>query len=495
MESQSSEPTKRILLTGSTGYVGGRLLRILEEEGATLRCIARQPENLRDRVGLLTEVVQGDVLKPQTLVKALAGVHTAYYLIHAMGTGEGFEQDDRDGAVNFAEAARQAGVKRIIYLGGLGRDEDDLSDHLRSRHEVGRILRQSGAQVVEFRASIIIGSGSLSYELVRALVRKLPVMVWPKWVSTEASPIAVRDVLAYLVAALDLPPGDNKIYEIGGPERVSYGGIMDEYAKQRGLKRLKIRVPFLSPRISSLWLGLVTPVYARIGRKLVLGLNNPTIVTNDAAYHDFDIRPVGIAEAIARANQKEDEEMVETRWSDALSSSGPATKWGGVVFGNRLVDSRSVDVDVTPSDAFAPIKRIGGDEGWYYANWLWKIRGFMDILVGGVGMRRGRRHPTKLRVGDAVDFWRVEVYEPNQRLRLIAEMKLPGRGWLEYEVRARTDGGSSIRQTAEFDPAGLLGLIYWYAIWPLHQFVFEGMLRGVALKAQAENDRKLGDTL
>ena len=481
---------QRILLTGATGYVGGRLLRRLEADGRQLRCMARSPSYLQGRVAPTTEVVPGNVLDADSLDEPLAGIHTAYYLIHAMGTGEGFEEDDRIGATHFAEAARRAGVRRIIYLGGLGRDDDELSDHLSSRHEVGRILRQSGAQVIEFRASIIIGSGSLSYELVRSLVRKLPIMIWPKWVSTKASPIAIRDVLAYLTETLDHPLGESIIYEIGGPNEVSYGGIMEEYAKQRGLRRLKIRVPFLSPKISSLWLGLVTPVYARIGRKLVEGLANPTVVTNDAALRDFQVKPLGVAEAIALANQREDEEMVETRWSDALSSSGRATKWGGVTFRSRVLDSRCVDLDLPPDRAFAPIQRIGGDVGWYYANWLWRIRGFIDLLVGGVGMRRGRRHATQLRLGDAVDFWRVELFQPNQRLRLIAEMKLPGRGWLDYEVTPRADGGSTIRQTAEFDPAGLFGLIYWYSIWPLHQFVFAGMLRGIAKEANELDQAK-----
>ncbi len=476
---------ERLLLTGATGYVGGRLLRLLEDSGCPLRCMARHPENLRPRVSQRTEVVRGDVLQRDTLADAVQGIHTVYYLIHSMGTSDGFEQDDLDAACNFASAARDAGVKRIVYLGGLGEDDDELSSHLRSRHEVGKVLKESGAQVIEFRASVIIGSGSLSFELVRALVRKLPIMLWPKWVSTEASPIAIRDVLSYLMETLEMPLGESKIYQIGGPEPVSYGGIMDEYARQRGLKRIKIRVPFLSPRISSLWLGLVTPVYARIGRKLVEGLRNPTIVTNDAALRDYSVRPVGIRDAIQRAIQREDEEMVETRWSDALSSAGRTPKWGGEAFGSRLVDSRTIDVDVPPECAFTPIRRIGGDAGWYYGEWLWKIRGFMDMLIGGVGFRRGRRHANNVHVGDAIDFWRVELIEPNQRLRLAAEMKLPGRGWLDYEVSARPGGGSTIRQTAEFDPAGLFGLFYWYSVWPLHQFVFAGMLRGVAKRAEA----------
>ncbi|TWT48114.1 3 beta-hydroxysteroid dehydrogenase/Delta 5--_4-isomerase [Rubripirellula amarantea] len=483
-ESPSTPNPPLILLTGATGYVGGRLKRLLEESGHRLRCMARRPENLSDRIGQQTDVVFGDVLDRDSLDAPMQGVHTAYYLIHSMGVGDDFESDDRKAAMNFAHAAKQAGVKRIIYLGGLGADDDDLSLHLRSRHEVGKVLQQSGAQVIEFRASIIIGSGSLSFDLVRSLVRKLPVMVWPKWVSTEASPIAIRDVLAYLTEVLEHPIGDNKVYEIGGPETVSYGGIMEEYARQRGLRRLKIRVPFLSPRISSLWLGLVTPVYARIGRKLVEGLANPTVVTNEAAIEDFTVRPCDVKQAIARAIEKEDQEMVETRWSDALSSSGRVTRWGGVTFGSRVVDSRTETVHLAAEQAFEPIARIGGSTGWYYGNWLWMVRGFMDQLVGGVGLRRGRRHPTDLRVGEAVDFWRVEHLEPGRRLRLFAEMKLPGRAWLDFEVTEKQPGQSVIRQTAEFDPIGIMGLAYWYAVWPLHQFVFSGMLRNIARAAE-----------
>jgi uncharacterized protein YbjT (DUF2867 family) len=416
---------------------------------------------------------------------ALEGVDTAYYLIHALGTGEGFAADEQQGARNFATAARRAGVRRIIYLGGLGREEDDLSAHLRSRHAVGRTLRESGAEVIEFRASIIIGSGSLSFELVRSLVRKLPIMLWPKWVSTKASPISIRNVLAYLLQVLDLPTQASRIYEIGGPEQVSYGDIMEEYARQRGLKRLTIPVPFLSPRLSSLWLGLVTPVYARIGRKLVEGLANPTVADSTAAARDFDVEPDDMETAIARAIANEDREMVETHWSDALSSGGRQASYGGLRYGNRLLDSRTTEVDVPPHVAFAAVQRLGGEEGWHYANWLWRLRGFMDLLVGGVGLRRGRRHPSDLRVGDPLDFWRVEVFEPDQRLRLSAEMRLPGRGWLEYEVTPLDEDRAEIRQTAEFDPLGLAGLLYWYSIWPLHQFVFRGMLAGIAKRAAA----------
>ncbi len=308
-------------------------------------------------------------------------------------------------------------------------------------------------------------------------------MICPRWVRVMAQPIAVEDLLAYLLEALDLPDGPSQIYEIGGPDQVSYGQLMHEYARQRGLRRWMIPVPLLTPYLSSLWLGLVTPLYARVGRKLVDSLRNPTLVSNDLAATMFRVRPRGVVAAVARAIENEDHEFAETRWSDALSSSGPAASWGGQRFGSRLVDSRTADVNVPPEAAFAPVRRIGGQTGWYYGNWLWTLRGFLDLLVGGVGVRRGRRDPEQLRAGDPLDFWRVELYEPPHRLRLIAEMRLPGRAWLEFEV-AGTERGSTIRQTAIFDPIGLWGLAYWYGIYPLHQFVFAGMLRNIAREAQ-----------
>lgn len=475
-----------VCLTGGTGYIGGRLLPLLEGRGVRVRCLTRRPESLQSQVSSATEVVRADVLDRDSLTAALAGVETAYYLVHSMGTRGDFEENDRKAAANFAAAARENGVRRIVYLGGLGDAARQLSPHLRSRHEVGEILRSSAAQVIEFRASIIIGSGSLSFELIRALVERLPVMICPRWVSTRAQPIAVEDVLEYLLAALDLDEGESRVYEIGGPDQVSYGDIMREYAHQRGLRRLMISVPVLTPQLSSLWLGLVTPVYARVGRKLIEGVRNPTLVRDPAALDAFAIRPRGLGDTIRRALVNEDRQFAETRWSDALSSGGDPPKWGGKRFGSRIVDSRVVDVDAPADVAFAPIQRIGGRTGWYCTNWLWRIRGLLDLSVGGVGMRRGRRDPVNLRVGDAVDFWRVEAFEPERRLRLAAEMRLPGRAWLEFEV-SEHEGKSRIRQTALFDPVGLPGLAYWYALYPLHQLVFRGMLKGIARAARRAN--------
>jgi len=475
-----------ILVTGATGYVGGRLVGALERAGHRVRCLARRPETLRGRVGAGTEVVRGDCLQPASLGPALTGVHTAYYLVHSMGASRDFAALDRAAARQFGRAAREAGVRRIIYLGGLGEPDDDLSLHLKSRQETGDILRESGVPVVEFRASIVIGSGSLSFEMVRALVERLPVLICPKWVAVSAQPIGIEDVISYLAAALELSEDTSGVFPIGGPDVVSYGDIMREYARQRGLRRWFVAVPVLTPWLSSLWLGLVTPLYARVGRKLIDSLRNPTVVRDDSAERTFHIRPRSLREAMARAVSVEDTEQAATRWSDALSAGGVrAAGWGGARPGTRIIDSRAVTVDVAPSVAFAPVRRIGGAQGWYCGNAVWRLRGFLDLLVGGIGMRRGRRDPEVPHPGDALDFWRVEAYEPDRLLRLAAEMKVPGRAWLQFEVTPKSGGGSEIRQTAIFDPAGLAGLLYWYALYPLHAVIFRGMLAGIAARASA----------
>lgn len=468
-----------VLLTGATGYIGGRLLTALEQAGYRVRCLARRPDELRSRLGNRAEVVAGDVLDPQSLSAALQGVESAYYLVHSMGLASGFEESDRQGALNFAGAAAAQGVRRIIYLGGLGDEGTALSRHLLSRQAVGRLLASTGVPTIEFRASAIIGSGSLSFEMVRALVERLPAMITPRWVRVVCQPIAITDVIAFLMQALQSEVQGHHVVEIGGPDCTTYEGLMREYARQRGLKRLIVPVPVLTPRLSGLWLGLVTPLYARIGRKLVDSLRNPMLVRSQVAMQEYSVRPIGFREAISMALRNEDREFAETRWSDALSSSGGPSTWGGIRLGNRLVDSQVIHVDVPPPAAFAPIARIGGSTGWYYADFLWRLRGFLDLLVGGVGVRRGRRHPDQLAVGDALDWWRVEAVEPGSRLRLSAEMKVPGRAWLEFEVTAEGSGGA-IRQTAEFDPAGLLGLVYWYALYPIHRVIFAGMLRRIA---------------
>lgn len=477
---EGTNPEERVvLLTGATGYVGGRLLKRLEVLGIRVRCLTRRPEFLRPQVNHVTQVVAGDVLDPASLTAALSGVDTAYYLIHAMASSGNFEEEDRRAAQNFASAAREAGLRRIIYLGGLGNEGERLSRHLRSRHEVGMILRSSGVQVLEFRASIIIGSGSLSFEMIRNLVERLPVMITPRWVHVPAQPIAIDDVLSYLVAALEHPIQESRIYEIGGPDQVSYGDLLKEYARQRGLRRWILPVPVLTPWLSSLWLGLVTPLYARVGRALIESIRHPTVVHDDFARRKFGIQPIGYREAVAAAMRNNGERRTEeTRSPDSISGASAHSKELWTV-GTCLLDSRTTEVPVPPAAAFTPIRRIGGATGWYFGNWLWRLRGAIDVLVGGVGMRRGRRDPDTLAVGEAVDWWRVEAFEPDRRLLLQAEMKLPGRAWLEFTAEALPHG-TRLRQTAVFVPRGALGRMYWYILYPIHRLIFAGMLRRIA---------------
>lgn len=477
----------RVLLTGASGYVGGRLLSRLRSAGHSVRCLARRPGVLVHLEGPSVEAVQGDVQDFESLKAAFDGVEQAFYLIHSMGMGADFEERDRAGAENFARAASEAGVRRIVYLGGLVGEDGALSSHLRSRVEVGDALRSTGVEVVEFRASVILGSGSLSYELVRALVERLPVMVTPRWVDVPAQPIGIEDVLSYLAAALDMPSGPNRTFEIGGPDVVTYGGLMRAYARLRGLRRMIVPIPLLTPRLSSLWLGLVTPVYARVGRKLIDSMRHPSVIRDLSALDAFPVRPAGCTAALEAALRNEDREFAETRWSDAVSSSALRPSKYGQRFGNRLVDTRSMRSSVPGQALFRVVERIGGKRGWYFANGLWRIRGAIDLLMGGVGMRRGRRDPERLVVGDVVDWWRVESIDPGRMVRLAAEMRLPGRGWLQFEV-SEDQGSSDLRLTVEFDPLGLFGLLYWYSVYPFHALVFRGMLRsmvGVAEREQA----------
>jgi uncharacterized protein YbjT (DUF2867 family) len=473
-----------VLVTGATGYVGGRLLHRLESRrDRRVRCLTRRPEALTGRVPPATDVVRGDALDAASLRSAMEGVDTAYYLIHSMDAASDFEELDRTAAHNFAAAARAARVRRIVYLGGLGKGQG-LSPHLASRQEVGDILRSSGVPTIEFRASIVIGSGSASYEIVRALVESLPIMLTPRWVETGAQPIAIEDVLDYLLAALGREDLGSAIFEIGGADGVTYAEIIREYARQRGLRRRLVRSPLATPRASRFFLGLITPVYGRVAGALVDSLRNETVVNAGAALEAFAIRPRGLRESIERALVNEDLDFAETRWSDALCEDRPA-RLAGSSFGRRMVSSRAIRVESLATDAFGAIERIGGHTGWYAADWFWRTRGLLDTLRGGVGLRRGRRDDFDLRVGDTVDFWRVERLESGRLLRLAAEMKIPGRLWLQFEVDPDGNGGAQIRQTTVFDPAGYVGLGYWYLLSPIHQLVFTSMLRGIADGARA----------
>lgn len=476
-----SSSSPNILISGASGYIGGRLVRRFMEDGVAVRAMGRRPEVLHDRFGDDIAVVHGDVMESESLEAALDGIKTAYYLVHALDVAGDFESIELHGARNFAAASQAAGVERIIYLGGLGNGPAPESRHMRSRHAVGEVLRESGVPTIELQASVVIGAGSLSFEMVRALVRRLPVMIAPRWVQVEAQPIAVDDVLDYLVETHALPLTDKPIYEIGGADVVSYRELMLRYAASQGLRRTIINVPFLTPWLSSLWLTLITPLLAKVGRKLIESICVASIVHDTRALDDFSVRPMGIDDAIATAHREEEAQIISSHWTDALSASGAPRHWGGVHLGSRIVDERTAHTSASRADAFEPIQRIGGATGWYYANGLWKLRGLIDKLLGGVGIDRGRRHPRELHVGDTVDWWRVEAIEAGTTLVLIAEMRLPGRAWLRFDVETDETGtGSTIRQTAIFDPQGVAGLAYWYALYPLHEFIFAGMCRNIA---------------
>ena len=451
-------------------------------------CLARHPANLAAHVGSGTRVIAGDVLNQASLATALEGIDVAYYLVHSLGDARGFEERETMGAQHFAAAARATGIARIIYLGGLGEDSVDLSPHLRSRHAVGHILRHSGVTTVELRASIVIGSGSVSFEIIRSLCEHLPVMITPRWVSVLAQPIAVQDLVEYLVQALDAPIDGRTIVEIGGADQLSYAGLMREYARQRRLRRFMIPVPLLTPRLSSLWLGLVTPVYARVGRKLIESIRHPTVVRSDLATRLFHVQPRSAADAIRAALQYRRPGVRRKPLVRCPLRVWDAEDVGAPPSGLRLMDRRAVEVNASPSACFETLAGLGGRDGWLAGDWLWRLRGFVDLLLGGVGMRRGRPDYRPLRVGDALDFWRVEAYEPPHRLRLSAEMKVPGRAWLEFMVEP-SQRGSRITQTAEFDPIGILGRVYWYGIYPFHALLFKGLLTAIATRAARVGSR------
>jgi uncharacterized protein YbjT (DUF2867 family)/uncharacterized protein YndB with AHSA1/START domain len=473
----------KILIVGASGYIGGRLVPLLRARGHDLVLMSRDARPLAARFPD-DRIVAADLLDPPTLAPALEGIEVAYYLAHSMGAGErGFAERDRRAAGTFAEAAARAGVSRIVYLGGLGDDEADLSHHLASRHETGAELAAHGVPVTELRAAVIIGSGSASFEILRHLTERLPVMITPRWVGTRCQPIGIRDVLDYLAGVLDHPEVTG-IVEIGGPDVLSYGDMMRTYARLRGLRRLMIPVPVLTPRLSSYWVSLVSPVPAGIARPLIEGLRNEVIVRDPGPAAAFGLAPLSYVDALQRAIDRTDRHDVESTWFDALAAPDKASLSSLTSREGMIVERRARTVAAPPERVFATVERVGGEAGWPYANLLWRVRGLMDRAVGGVGMRLGRRDPDHVRVGDALDFWRVEEVRRPNLLRLRAEMKVPGRAWLQYEVTP-LDGGARSRlvQTAFFEPKGLPGLAYWYALYPVHGLIFRGMVRDLAEQA------------
>ena len=477
-----------VLVTGVTGYVGGRLVpRLLEADYNVRVLVRRDPERLDGRPWAgEVQVAVGDVLQPETLPAAMEGIDVAYYLIHSMRGSESFHRRDLRAAANFAEAAAAAGVRRIVYLGGLGDPDSDLSEHLRSRQETGEALRAAGVPVTEFRAAIVVGSGSASFEMIRHLVERLPVMVAPRWVYTRVQPIAIGDVLSYLVAAIDQPASAGEIVEIGGTSVLTYAEMMLEYAQVRGLRRYIIPVPVLTPRLSSYWVHWVTPIPAAYARPLIEGLRNEVVVRDQGAAELFpEIEPLSYEAAVEVALERLNSGEIETIWSDAHASSRGDTQPVLLTQEQGMyIERRRQTVEASPPAVFRAFAGLGGRRGWP-DNWLWRLRGALDRLVGGVGLRRGRRHPDELRVGEALDFWRVEAVEADRLLRLRAEMRVPGRAWLQFEAEPLKNGRTDLIQTAYFEAKGLLGLLYWYGIYPIHALVFSRMIDRVARRAEA----------
>lgn len=475
---------ERIAIAGATGYVGGRLAPRLLELGYAVRCLVRSPEKLADRQwakGADVQVLRSDLTDLAALTESLHGCSAAFYLVHSMVSASAeYAHQDRLLAETFGEACAAAGVRRILYLGGLGETGEGLSEHLQSRRDVEGALGAGGVPVTVFRAAMIIGSGSASFEILRYLVERLPVMITPKWVATRCQPIAIRNVIGYLTGALTVPETIGGVYDIGGPEVLTYRELMRAMAESLGLpRRYVIPLPILSPRLSSYWIHLVTPLSKEIAKPLAEGLRNPVICREQRLVSLIPQELLTVRQSIAAALKKIAARDVETTWSMAGVIPGDPDWAGGTVFR----DERKVMVAAPDWAVYRAVCRVGGGHGWYAADWLWKLRGWMDVLVGGPGLRRGRRNPEAVGYGEALDFWRVVGIERDRWLALRAEMKLPGEARLEFVIQETGPGSSELTQRALFEPRGLFGLLYWYAVVPLHHIVFNGMLRGIEREA------------
>ena len=483
-----------ILVTGATGYIGGRLIPRLLEKGYIVRCLARHPEHLEGRPWTSrVEVIKGDALSGSGLDTALRGADAAYYLIHSMADAPNFQALEETAARNFAAAAKEYSVNKVIYLGGLGSEAGGLSKHLTSRHRVGGILRSAGLNVTEFRAAIIVGSGGVSFEILRYLTERLPIIPCFKYLKdTLCQPIAIRDVLGYLIGALENPSADNKIIDIGGSTVLTYRDMLKIYAETRGLKRNFLTFPLWSPGLSSRFIGLMTPVPAMFAKPLLESLSNDVVCSNDDALRLFPgIKPLDYRTAVQYALMRISENAVETSWTMAYIPRYNQP-YSFIDTEGLILEDRYLTVNAPPHKIFSVFSGIGGGRGWFYAQFLWTLRAAMDRFMGGVGMRRGRRHLDIIHQGEALDFWRVERIVEGRMILLRAEMKLPGKGWLQFETHKQNDGLAILRQTAYFEPRGFFGYIYWYALYPLHKVIFAGL--AAEIKRRAESGTTIQDS-
>lgn len=472
-----------ILLTGASGYIGGRLLAELETRGANIRCMTRRPAVLGKKTALSTEIIHADALCPASLIKALQGVHTAYYLIHSMATDGSYSEIDRQAAKNFTDAAKKCGIKRIIYVSALGSDRAHQSPHIKSREETGNLLRTSGIPVIELRVSIVIGAGSLAFEMIRLLVEQFPLLLTPKWLNELVQPISMNDLVEYLLKAQHLPQSASRIYEIGGASVLSYRELLALYTRIRGIHLRTIPLPIRMPRLVKTIFRMIAPEFSRVGEHLIDGISHASVVTDPAALSDFSINPLNAETALYQALNRDDQQFNIAHWSDALRYAQKSHLWGSHV-GLRMIDARKVKISSPPKQVFRPITRIGGENGWYAWNSLWALRGWIDQVFGGPGLRRIR--PENLYEGALIDFWHIEHYEPEKQLRLLADMRLPGRAWLDFEVVPDGPDASILYMTAVFDPFGFWGRLYWAVLYPIHHLVFVGLLKGIQKELKQE---------